>query len=55
MTFLRKDLFIYVFLAVLDLHGCVWAFSNCGEWRLLFFGVRGGGLLIEEASLVGGA
>ena len=43
------------FLAVLDLHGCVWAFSNCGEWRLLFFGVRGGGLLIEEASLVGGA
>ena len=29
----------------------MWAFSNCGEWRLLF-GVRGGGLLIEEASLV---
>ena len=27
---------IYLFLAALDLHCCVWAFSSCGEWGLLF-------------------
>ena len=27
---------IYLFLAALDLHCCVWAFSSCGVWGLLF-------------------
>ena len=44
-------LFIYLFiLAVLDRHCCVWAFSSCVEWGLLFVVVRG--LLIAVASLV---
>ena len=42
--------FYYLFLAVLGLHCCVWAFSSCGEWELLFVAVRG--LLIAVASLV---
>ena len=46
--FLKK--FIYLFLAVLGLRCCAWAFSSCGEWGLLFVAVRG--LLIEVASLV---
>ena len=43
-------LFIYLFMAVLDLRCCVWAFSSCGERGLLFVAVRG--LLIALASLV---
>ena len=42
--------FIYLFLAALDLHCCVRAFSSCGERGLLFIAVRG--LLIVVASLV---
>ena len=38
------------FLATLGLHCCMWAFSSCGEWGLLFVAVRR--LLIEVASLV---
>ena len=41
---------IYLFLAVLGLRCCVWAFSSCGERGLLFIVVRG--LLIAGASLV---
>ena len=37
-------------MAVLGLHWCVWAFSSCGEWGLLFLVVHG--LLIAVASLV---
>ena len=44
-----KKRFIY-FLAVVSLHCCVWAFSSCGEWGLLFFVVRR--LLIVVTSLV---
>ena len=29
-------LFIYLFMAALGLRCCVWAFSSCGEWGLLF-------------------
>ena len=36
-----KQLFIYLFLAVLGLRCCARAFSSCGEWGLLFFAVRG--------------
>ena len=46
--FLNK--FIHLFLAALGLHCCVWAFSSCGEWGLLFISVSG--LLIAVASLV---
>ena len=42
--------FIYLFLAVLGLHCCTWAFCSCGEWGLLFVVVCG--LLIAVASLV---
>ena len=42
--------FIYLFLAVLVLHCCTWAFSRCGERGLLFVAVHG--LLIIVASLV---
>ena len=42
--------FIYLFLAVLGLHCCTWAFSSCGERGLLFIAVQG--LLIAVASLV---
>ena len=31
-----EKLFIYVFLAVLGLPCCTWAFSSCSEWGLLF-------------------
>ena len=41
---------IYLFLAVLYLHCCVWAFSSCSERGLLFVVVRG--LLTAVASLV---
>ena len=43
-------LFIYLFLTVLGLRCCAWAFSRCGEQGLLFVAVRG--LLIAVASLV---
>ena len=43
-------LFIYLFLAVLGLRCCAWAFSSCGERELLFVAVRG--LLIVMVSLV---
>ena len=42
--------FIYVFLAVVGLHCCGWAFSSCGEQGLLFVAVHR--LLIAVASLV---
>ena len=42
--------FVYLFLATLGLCCCAWAFSSCGERRLLFVVVRG--LLIAVASLV---
>ena len=47
-----KNLFIlfYLFLAALGHHCCVWAFSSCGEWGLLFVAVRR--FLIVVASLV---
>ena len=41
---------IYLFLAVLGLRCCAWAFSSCSEQGLLFVAVRG--LLIAVASLV---
>ena len=43
-------LFIYLFLTVLGLHFCAWAFSSCGEWGPLFIAVRGP--LTVAASLV---
>ena len=42
--------FIYFIFGALGLCCCVWAFSSCGEWGLLFIVVRG--LLIAVASLV---
>ena len=41
--------FIYLFLAVLGLCCCVWAFSSCGERRLLLIAVHG--LLIAVGSV----
>ena len=41
---------MYLFLAALGLHCCVWAFSRCGEPGLLFIVERG--LLVVAASLV---
>ena len=47
------DLFIFfLFLAVVGLRCCTWAFSSCGEWGLLFIAVHG--VLIAVASLVCG-
>ena len=46
---LKKKIYLFI-LAALGLCCCVWAFSSCGEQRLLFIGVRG--LLIAVASLV---
>ena len=43
-------LFIYLFMAVLGLRCCAWAFSSCGGRGLLFIAVHG--LLIAVASLV---
>ena len=39
----------FIFLAVLGLRRCVWAFSSCGEQGLLLVAVPR--LLIAEASL----
>ena len=49
---LMSDLYSlsFLFLAVLGLCCCVWAFSSCSEQGLLFVVVRG--LLIAVASLV---
>ena len=48
--FLFKIYFIYLFLAVLGLRCCAWAFSSCSERGLLFVAVHR--LLIAVASLV---
>ena len=42
---------IYLFLSVLGLHSCTWAFSSYGGPRLLLLVV--GGLLIAVNSLIG--
>ena len=49
-SFLSFLKFIYLFMAVLDLHCCTRAFFSCSERGLLFAVVRG--LLIAVASLV---
>ena len=53
--FLKKYLFIYLFLAVLGLRFCVRAFSSCGERGPLFIAVRGpltiAALLVAEHRL----
>ena len=49
-SFFFFNIFTHLFLAALGPHCCRWAFSNCGEWGLLFPEVRG--LLIVMASLV---
>ena len=43
-------LLFFIFLAVLGLHCCAWAFSSCGKQELLFVAVHG--LLIAVASPV---
>ena len=48
--FLIFFIIFYLFLAVLGLRCCTWAFSSCGEWGLLFAAVHR--LLIVVASLV---
>ena len=45
-----KDLSVYFILVALGLHCCVWAFSGCSEWGLLFLVVCG--LLIAMASFI---
>ena len=47
--FLLLKFYLFLFLAVLDPHDCVQAFSSCGDWRLLSSCVRR--LLITVASL----
>ena len=49
-TFIFLIYLFYLFLAVLGLCCCVWAFSSCGEGGLLFITVCS--LLIAVASLV---
>ena len=39
--FLFFKIFIYLFLAALDLRCCAWAFSSCGERELLSVAVCG--------------
>ena len=51
-NFFLKNLFIYLFLAVLDLRFCVRAFSSCGKRGPLFITVRGP--FTVAASLVAG-
>ena len=48
--FFKLIYLIYLFLAALGLHCCVWAFSSRGERGLLFAVVRG--LLVAVAYLV---
>ena len=50
LQFLKKNLFVYLFLAALGLRCCAWTFSSCSERGLLFVAVCG--LLIAVASLV---
>ena len=41
LTILFKDDFLKnLFLSVLGLHCCAWAFSSCGEQELLFLAVH---------------
>ena len=47
--FLKKIIYLFLFLAALGLRCCAWAFFSCGEWGLLFVVVHR--LLIEVASL----
>ena len=42
--------YIFIYLAVLDLHCCAQAFSSCGEWGLVLVAVCG--LLLVVVSLV---
>ena len=48
--FFLINLFIYLFMAVLGLCFCAWAFSSCAERGPLFIAVRG--FLTIAASLV---
>ena len=50
MHLFLKNLFIYLFMAVLGLPCCAWAFSSCGEQGLLFIAVHR--LLTTVASLI---
>ena len=50
ILFLKINLFIYLFLAALDLCCCVQGFSSCGERGLVFVAVCR--FLIAVASLV---
>ena len=50
LIILLLSLMIYLFLAVLCVHCCMWAFPSCSEQGLLCFLVCG--LLIVVASLV---
>ena len=50
MASLFYSIFTYLSLAVLGLHCCVQAFTNCGEWRPLPSCVHR--LLVAAASLV---
>ena len=52
LSYVFKNLFIYLFMAALGLHCCVRAFSSCSEWELLIIAVRR--LLTVVASLVAG-
>ena len=41
LFFLNKFIYLFIlFLAVLGLCCCAWAFSSCGEWGPLFIAVR---------------
>ena len=50
LIFIFLFLKFILFLAALGLCCCVWGFSSCGKWGLLFIAVCG--LLIVAASLV---
>ena len=50
LSFLKKLFNFYLFLAVLGLHCCTWAFSSCNKQGLLFTAVRR--LLTVMASVV---
>ena len=52
VLFFKFIYFIYLFLAVLGLRCCAWAFSSCGERELLFIVVRVRVLLVTVASIV---
>ena len=52
--YIKSQMFIFLFIKnfffIFWLHCCTGAFSNCGEWGLLF--VAACGVLIAVASLV---